>query len=78
MSKYKSVSKNKKKCQIYIFIQGKNTYLGTYILEKIAAKIYDFMALKKMVIKLKQILNIILDKLRKFLKLILILIIYLI
>lgn len=46
MSKYKGVSKNKKKWQVYISIKGNNTYLGTYISEIIAAKIYDFMAIK--------------------------------
>ena len=47
VSKYRGVSKNRKKWQVYISIKGKNTYLGTYASEKIAAKIYDFMAIKK-------------------------------
>lgn len=47
LSRYKGVSKNKKKWQSYIWFNGKNNYLGTYNSEKIAAKIYDIMAIKK-------------------------------
>ena len=47
MSKYRGVTKNKKKWQVYIWINNRNMYLGSYSNEKIAAKIYDFMAIKK-------------------------------
>ena len=46
MSKYRGVTKNKKKWQAYIWVNNKNMYLGSYINEKIAAKIYDVMAIK--------------------------------
>ena len=46
-SRYKGVSKNKNNWQAYIRINDRNIYLGTYKSEKIAAKIYDFMIIKK-------------------------------
>lgn len=52
-SKYRGVTKNRKKWQAYIWINKKNTYLGSYRCEKIAALIYDFMAIKKSGIKAK-------------------------
>ena len=50
-SRYKGVSKNKKKFQVYIRYKNKNTYLGSYSSEKTAAKIYDIMLIKKYGIK---------------------------
>ena len=47
ISRYKGVSKNKKNWQVYIRINNKNTYLGSYKDEKFAAKIYDLMSIKK-------------------------------
>ena len=47
ISRYRGVTKNKKKWQVYIRINSKNTYLGSYKSEIIAAKIYDIMAIKK-------------------------------
>ena len=41
------MTKNKKNWQAYIRINNRNTYLGSYKSEKIAAKIYDFMSIKK-------------------------------
>ena len=64
ISRYRGVSKNKKKWQVYIRINKKNTYFGSYSCEKIAAKIYDIMAIKKMVLKQKLIFNIITYKLK--------------
>ena len=52
-SKYRGVTKNRKKWQAYIWINKKNTYLGSYKCEKIAALIYDFMAIKKNGIRAK-------------------------
>ena len=46
-SRYIGVTKNKKKWQVYIRFNNKNTYLGTYSSEKTAAKIYDIMSIKK-------------------------------
>ena len=45
-SKYRGITKIKKKWQVYILIKGKNTYLGSYSSETIAAKVYDIMAIK--------------------------------
>ena len=47
ISRYRGVSLNKNKWQAYIWMNNKNTYLGTYSSEKIAAIIYDVMAIKK-------------------------------
>ena len=44
---YKGISRNRKKWQAYIMINKKNTYLGSYNSEITAAKVYDFMAIKK-------------------------------
>ena len=66
VSRYRGVTKNKKKWQSYIRINRKNTYLGSYKSEIIAAKIYDLMFIKKMVMLQKLILSIIADKLKKF------------
>ena len=52
-SKYKGIVRNKKKWQVYIMINRKNTYLGSYISETNAAKVYDLMAIKKNGIKAK-------------------------
>ena len=52
-SRYKGVTKNKKKWQAYIRIKNKNIYLGSYSSEKTAAKIYDIMLIKKNGIKAK-------------------------
>ena len=51
--RYKGVTKNKKKFQVYIRFKNKNTYLGSYSCEKTAAKIYDIMLIKKRGIKAK-------------------------
>ena len=51
--RYKGVTKNKKKFQVYLRFKNKNTYLGTYSSEKTAAKIYDIMLIKKTGIKAK-------------------------
>lgn len=51
ISKFKGVTRNKKNWQAYIRINNKNTYLGSYKSEIIAAKIYDLMAIKKKGIK---------------------------
>ena len=47
LSKYRGVTRNKKKWQVCISIKGKNTYLGSYNSEIKAAKIYDLIAIKK-------------------------------
>ena len=47
ISRYRGVSKNRKKWQVYIRIHNKNTYLGTYKSEKLAAIVYDLMSIKK-------------------------------
>ena len=47
INRYRGVSKNKKKWQVYIRINSKNKYLGSYKSEIIAAKIYDLMYIKK-------------------------------
>ena len=52
-SRYKGIARNKKKWQVYIMINRKNTYLGSYISEINAAKVYDLMAIKKNGIKAK-------------------------
>ena len=46
-SRYRGVTKNKKKWQSYIRINNKNTYLGSYKSETIAATVYDLMSIKK-------------------------------
>jgi len=53
ISRYRGVSKNKSKWQAYIRINKKNTYLGSYKNEKIAAQIYDIMSLNKKGLKAK-------------------------
>ena len=52
-SRYRGVTRNKRKWQVYIRINNNNYYLGSYISEKTAAKIYDIMAIKKNGIKAK-------------------------
>lgn len=52
-SRYKGISRNKKKWQVYIMMNKRNTYLGSYSSEKFAAKIYDFMSIKKNGINVK-------------------------
>ena len=52
-SRYRGVTKNKRNWQVYIRINSKNYYLGSYSSEKTAAKIYDIMAIKKNGIKAK-------------------------
>ena len=53
ISRYKGVSKNKKKWQVYLRIKNKNTYFGSYSSENTAAKIYDIMLIKKLGSKAK-------------------------
>ena len=53
ISRYRGVSLNKNKWQAYIWMNKKNTYLGTYSCEKMAAKIYDVIAIKKSGFKAK-------------------------
>lgn len=45
-SKYRGVSKNGNKWQVLIMINNKKYYKGSYLSEEIAARIYDFMAIK--------------------------------
>ena len=52
-SNYRGVTKNRKKWQAYIWINNKNTYLGSYSSQEVAAKIYDLMAIKKKGFKAK-------------------------
>lgn len=52
-SRYRGVTKNKRNWQVYIRINSKNYYLGSYSSEKTAAKIYDIMSIKKNGIKAK-------------------------
>ena len=47
INKYKGVSRNKKKWQVYIMMNQKNTYLGSYKSKKMTAKVYDLKAIKK-------------------------------
>lgn len=46
-SRYRGVTLNKKKWQAYIRVNNINTYLGSYSSERIAAKVYDLMSIKK-------------------------------
>ena len=45
--RYKGISRNKKRWQVYLMINKKNTYLGSYKSKKMAAKVYDLMCIKK-------------------------------
>ena len=67
-SRYRGVCKNRKKWQVYIMINKKNTYLGSYRSEKMAAKIYDLFAIKKNGINAKtnfRYNNILINKITK-------------
>jgi len=44
--KYRGVSKNGNKWQVLIMINNKNCYLGNYSSEDLAARVYDFQAIK--------------------------------
>ena len=46
-SKYRGVTKNKKKWQVCFWMKGKNFYVGSYSSEILAAKIYDIIAIRK-------------------------------
>ena len=50
-SNYRGVSKNGNKWQVLIMINKKTCYIGSYISEEIAAKIYDILAIKNWGIK---------------------------
>jgi len=50
-SKYRGVSKNGNKWQVLIMINYKKYYLGNYISEEIAARVYDIYAIKNWGIK---------------------------
>jgi hypothetical protein len=45
-SKYRGVSKNGNKWQVLIMINNKKCYIGSYISEEIAARVYDILAIK--------------------------------
>jgi hypothetical protein len=45
-SKYRGVSKNGNKWQVLIMINNKKYYIGSYLSEEIAARIYDILAIK--------------------------------
>ena len=45
-SKYRGVSKNGNKWQVIIMIDNKKYYIGSYISEEIAARVYDILAIK--------------------------------
>ena len=45
-SKYRGVSKNGNKWQVLIMINYKKYYLGSYFSEELAARVYDFYAIK--------------------------------
>ena len=46
-SKYRGVSKNGNKWQVFMMINRKNKYFGAYDSEEIAAHIYDIISIKK-------------------------------
>ena len=50
-SKYRGVSKNGSKWQVLIMINSKKCYLGNYLYEDLAARIYDIQAIKTWGIK---------------------------
>jgi hypothetical protein len=52
-SKYRGVSKNGNKWQVLIMINKKICYIGSYISEEKAARIYDILAIKNFGIKAK-------------------------
>jgi hypothetical protein len=45
-SKYRGVSRNGNNWQVFLMINRRKTYVGTYPSEEIAAKVYDFMSIK--------------------------------
>lgn len=52
-SKYRGVSKNGNKWQVYMMINKKNKYFGTFDSEEIAAQIYDILSIKNRGLKAK-------------------------
>jgi len=52
-SKYRGVSKNGNKWQVLIMINSKKSYIGSYLSEEIAARIYDILSIKNRGIKAK-------------------------
>lgn len=52
-SKYRGVSKNGSKWQVLIMINNKKNYLGSYLTEELAARVYDIQAIKSWGIKAK-------------------------
>jgi len=50
-SKYRGVSKNGKKWQVLIRINNKNSYIGSFLSEEMAARVYDILAIKNRGIK---------------------------
>jgi len=52
-SKYRGVSRNGNKWQVLIMINNKNCYLGNYSSEDLAARVYDFQAIKSRGLKAK-------------------------
>ena len=50
-SKYRGVSKNGNKWQVLIMINNKKYYLGSYLSEEMAARVYDIFAIKNRGIK---------------------------
>ena len=52
-SKFRGVSKNGNKWQVFKMINKKNKYFGTYDSEEIAARVYDIVSLKNKGLKAK-------------------------
>lgn len=52
-SKYRGVSKNGNKWQVLIQINKKQSYIGSYLSEEFAARVYDVLAIKNRGIKAK-------------------------
>ena len=65
-SKYRGVSHNGKQWQVLIMFKNSKSYVGLFPSEELTARIYDILAIKKEVLKQKQILNIIQLKFIRF------------
>ena len=50
-SKYRGVSKNGNKWQVITMINNKQYYIGSYLSEELAARVYDFLSIKNRGIK---------------------------
>ena len=45
-SKYRGVSRNKNNWQVFLMMNRRKTYVGTYPSEEIAARVYDILSIK--------------------------------